>query len=306
MCFNEIEIILDLIKKNGKKIKLENTQKYQIITSKKTKESEIEIEWCFYIYKQENVYSLIYDKKTNNFMSITDIYNKVSSFSFLDDIWLKKNKLQENGKIFINEKCEYIYIGKNYIFALMFIIGICYEEVKKYDDIAKNELKKKYILENNFFIDFLKKCKNIGNNKYLFKTEVKEYNTNEVIFEYDETKNVEIDDFSIKWIVRVLVDYIDEKTKENKNIVSERFLDYNYVDNIYSCEVKLGKPMSDISYLYPKWCQKKNVEFKGNFYVSLNFQRIEDKIFCLETLNRGFAFMSFINANYDEIMEITI
>lgn len=296
MNYQYIDIILDLIK-NNKKIKLENTQKYCAITSKKTKDDENEIEWQFCINSQENDYSLFYNKNTKKFMSTIDIHNKITSFAFLDNVWLKKNNLQEDGKIFINEKCEYIFVGENYIFAFMFIIGICHEELQNYDEIAKKELKKKQILETNFFNTFLKKCKNIDNNKYLFKTEVKEYDSNEVIFEYDETKDIEIDDFSIKWTVRVLV--------ETKNIISPRFLDYNYIDNIYSCEVKLGKPMSDISYLCPKWCQKNNIEFNDKFYISLNFQRIEDKIFCLETPNKGFAFMSFINANYDEIMKIT-
>jgi hypothetical protein len=308
MSYNYIDIILNFLNPDGNeiKIKIENTGKYHNIYHYKKRriETNFNIEWIFCILNNE--YKLSYNKKTEEYTSMININNKFACFNFIDNAWLKKNNLIEDGKIYINEKCEYYYIGKNYIFALMFITGISYEELKYNNEIAKIEINKKNLIKNNFFVKFLTHCKKISENIYSFPTEVKEYKLNDVTFEYNENTDVEIDELLITWKVRVIIDYIDEKTKEKKNIISERSLNYCHDDDMYYCDVKVGKPMCDISYLYPKWCEKKNIIFDGNFYVALNFLKIEDKIFRLETQNPCFAFMTFINANYDEIIKSKI
>lgn len=279
-----IDKILNLIpsKKTKKEIILENnTRAFFMYNEKKRLETEEYIMWFFTISNEE--YSVKYYKNTNKYLSKSNNNNKL----------LCLNIANYNCKyaIYINEKQEYELISENHICIFIFLFGIKNNDIMKYNNIA-----------NNFFDKFILSCEKINKNIYSFPTEVKEFNLDKVTFEFNEEKNKIVDEYTIKWNVIVIIE------SDNKIIKSERFLGYDYIDNYYFCDTQYKKPMSDISYLYDKWCDKYSVNlgFNDEFYIYLNYKKIEDKIFRLKTVNPYFAFMTFINAKYEDLCKIQI
>lgn len=278
--FNKILYLLFCEKNKYNILFQKDILSFFIFDTKKRLETENYIIWTI-DSKNKEEYIIEYCKKINIYSSKCNNNNKL----------LNLNVMNYCNNIYINEKCEYEILTENYIYILNFLFGITFEDCKKINNIA-----------NNFFDKFILHCEKIEKNIYSFPTEVKEFNLDKVFFEFDEEKNIVIDEYTIKWYVSVIIE------ENNKIIKSERFLGYDYIDEFYFCDTQYKKPMSDISYLYKKWCNKYSTHlgFSDEFSIYLDYNNIEKKVFRLKTVNPYFAFMTFVNAKYEELCKLNI
>jgi hypothetical protein len=296
---NYIDDFINFIDKNktNKKVVINNEITLNFYYCKKEcrEENNDIIKWEFYIYdtkdndNDDDIKTIIYNKKNNIYIS----YDENGENEHL------KNHLESD---------KYIYETPDPQNILIFVFGFDFDFIKKINDEIDKKKQRLELMNNNFVDNFFNSCEKIGRNLYRCKTEYTEIgDVNFVTFEYDKENNKIIDNDSntICWKVVVLYDEIDKKSNLKKKVRNYRELNFDMVTKEYTVDTTSRTYFSNISFLYPKWQETHNIIVNDKeFFLYRNRQKLEDKIFRLQTKEPKFAITTFIGANYDFLCKI--